>query len=155
MSNFIDNYDINVGAIYYPVADLYNPPVVYPSSDSYSYYGSGSTDESTDAPTGSPSMKPSVHVRRMLEARDLQSESVKCKFSLCKCYIISYIGYGDDYIPPSKYQYSIDNGNIFHYAYEMAVALTKNNKTGDLTTIDNRYNAFSYLLIYLNIFQLL
>ena len=56
----IDNYDINVGAIYYPVADLYNPPPVYPTDDyHYSAYGYGGGN-----PTGTPSSMPTVHARR-------------------------------------------------------------------------------------------
>ena len=34
----------------------------------------------------------------------------------------------------------MDNGNIFHDAYEMSVSLTKDPKKGDLTTIVNRYS---------------
>ena len=59
--NDIDNYDINVGAIYYPVADYNNPPVVYPTDDAFAY-GSGiePTGSPTTVPTSEPTSRPSV-----------------------------------------------------------------------------------------------
>ena len=52
-------------------------------------------------------------------------------------YVDAYAS-GDDYVPKTKFNYSIDDGNIFKYAYEMSVSLHNNPKNGDLTTIDNR-----------------
>ena len=54
---YLDNFNINVGAIYYPVPDFNNPPVVYPTDD-YSYGGNSSgrrslgTDDNNAASAG-------------------------------------------------------------------------------------------------------
>ena len=53
---YLDNFNINVGAIYYPVPDFNNPPVVYPTDDYY--YGSSATKEPTNSPTGGPTSEP-------------------------------------------------------------------------------------------------